>query len=35
MTEGELESLDKCPHCDDEGWYIVANYYTGEPEQEQ
>ena len=24
-----------CPNCPDQGWYAVANHYTGEPEQEQ
>ena len=26
---------EDCPNCDNEGWYIVANSYTGEPEQQQ
>lgn len=24
-----------CPHCPNQGWYIVENKQTGEPEQEQ
>ena len=30
----ELEPIH-CPNCQDRGWYVVSNYHTGEPEQEQ
>ena len=31
----ELLREARCPHCDGQGWYIVPNRNTGEPEQEQ
>lgn len=30
-----LRNAQRCPNCPDQGWYVVANRNTGEPEQEQ
>lgn len=30
-----LDTALKCPHCGGDGFTVVPNYYTGEPEQEQ
>lgn len=30
-----LENMKSCPNCDDVGWYVVADNFTGEPLQEQ
>jgi len=30
-----MEDLKNCPHCENIGWYVDANHYTGEPEQVQ
>lgn len=29
------KQLQDCPYCPNQGWFVVANYYTGEPEQQQ
>lgn len=31
----ELLSVARCPNCENEGWYVVPNRNTGEPEQQQ
>lgn len=30
-----IDAAFVCPHCGGQGWYIIANSHTGEPEQEQ
>jgi hypothetical protein len=30
-----LDAAQRCPNCQDQGWYVVPNRNTGEPEQEQ
>lgn len=30
-----LALADDCPNCQNQGWYVVANRNTGEPEQQQ
>ena len=30
-----LDTIDSCPNCDNVGWYIVQDSFTGEPLQEQ
>ena len=36
MNAPELPELfEKCPQCSGDGWYVQANYHTGDAEQVQ
>jgi hypothetical protein len=35
MGEVEENEGEDCPHCENQGWYVVQDKYTGDPELEQ
>jgi hypothetical protein len=35
VTEVKSNSLLDCPHCPDQGWWVDADKWTGEPVQVQ